>query len=320
MIELRNLTKSYLLRNGERHYIFRDLSFCFPEGANIGLIGRNGAGKSTLLRLIGGIEIPDSGQVLCTERISWPVGLSGGFHGMLSGRDSIKFACRIYGAEGEAMREKIRFVQEFAELGEYFDQPINAYSSGMRSRLGFGMSMAFEFDYYLIDEVMAVGDAQFRMKSRKLLRERLGRSHVIMVSHNMEDIGRLCDVVVLVQDGQAVLHEDVRAGIHAYQESNGGVVRPQGKKAGRPGAASATAGAARVRPGPGGAQTQPPGAKIRKPGPTAVGRASGGNGVRPVDQIVGQKSGLAGPEGTRKEPKAPRQQDSRKTSDDRSSE
>ncbi|MCP5279534.1 MAG: ABC transporter ATP-binding protein [Thiobacillus sp.] len=227
MIELQNLTKSYVLRNGERRYIFRDLSFHFPDGVNVGLIGRNGAGKSTLLRLIGGIDVPDSGRVVTDQRISWPVGLSGGFHRMLSGRDSVKFACRIYGAEGEDMREKVRFVQEFAELGEYFDQPISSYSSGMRTRLGFGMSMAFDFDYYLIDEVMAVGDARFKMKSRALMQERLDRSHVIMVSHGMEDISRLCNVVVLVQDGQAILYEDVREGIKAYQATGGRVPRRQ---------------------------------------------------------------------------------------------
>lgn len=225
MIELRDLTKSYILKDGERRYIFRNLNFSFPEGTNIGLIGRNGAGKSTLLRLIGGIDVPDSGQVVCDQRISWPIGLSGGFQGLLTGRDSVKFVCRIYGAEDEAMREKIRFVQEFAELGEYFEQPINSYSSGMRSRLGFGMSLAFDFDYYLIDEVMAVGDARFKMKSRALLQERLGQSHIIIVSHNMEDISKLCNVVVLVQDGLAVLYEDVREGVRAYQESNGKLPR-----------------------------------------------------------------------------------------------
>ena len=250
MIQLKDLTKSYLLNNGERRYIFRALDFNFPDKVNIGLIGRNGAGKSTLLSLIGGIDVPDSGRVISDQRISWPVGLSGGFHGLLTGRDSIKFVCRIYGAEGQAMREKIRFVEEFAELGDYFDQPINAYSSGMRSRLGFGMSMAFEFDYYLIDEAMAVGDAQFRMKSRALLQERLGQSHVIMVSHNMEDISRLCDVVVLVQDGQAMLFENVREGIRAYQESSGKPVRPK-KKLGPNRARQAGAGAGMPRKLPG---------------------------------------------------------------------
>ncbi len=219
MIELRGLTKSYRLASGERRYIFRDLNFSFPEGANIGLIGRNGTGKSTLLRLIGGIDTPDRGRVVTDKRISWPMGLSGGLQGSLTGRDSVKFVCRIYGALGEEMRQKIRFVQDFAEIGDYFDQPVKTYSSGMRARLNFGLSWAFDFDYYLMDEIGAVGDARFKQKSRQLMESRVGASNVIMVSHAMNEIARLCNVVVLVNDGQAILYEDVEDGIHAYQET-----------------------------------------------------------------------------------------------------
>lgn len=218
MIELRNLTKSFVLTNGGRHYVFRDLNFTFPEGANIGLIGRNGSGKSTLLRLIGGIDTPDHGEVVSDKRISWPVGLVGGLQGSLTGRDGVKFVCRLYGVSSEEMRGKIEFVRDFAQIGEYFDQPVKSYSSGMRSRLNFGMSMAFDFDYYLIDEVMAVGDANFKMKSQKALTDRLMKSNVILVSHAMSEITRLCNVVVLVQDGEALLYEDVKEGIQAYQE------------------------------------------------------------------------------------------------------
>lgn len=217
MIELRNITKSYRLDNGERRYIFRDLNFTFPDGTNIGLIGRNGAGKSTLLRIIGGIDTPDRGKVVTDQRISWPVGLSG-MQGSLTGRDSVKFACRVYGTSHEEMLEKVRFVEEFAEIGDYFDQPVKYYSSGMRGRVNFGMSLAFDFDYYLMDEIGAVGDAVFKWKSRKILQERYKRSHVIMVSHNMAEVSKLCNVVVMVQDGQAILFEDVKDGIAEYQK------------------------------------------------------------------------------------------------------
>lgn len=217
MIELRGLTKSYPTPRGRR-YVFRDLSFTFPEGANIGLIGPNGAGKSTLMRLIGGIDAPDAGAVVTDARISWPVGLSGGFQGSLTGRDNVKFVCRLYGASGEAMREKVRYVQEFADIGEYFDLPVKSYSSGMRSRLAFGLSMAFDFDYYLIDEVMAVGDAQFKRKSQEVFRSKLERSRLILVSHSMKDIEQYCNVVALVRDGQATLYNDVREGIAAYHQ------------------------------------------------------------------------------------------------------
>lgn len=218
MLELQQLTKSYPTPQGRR-YVFRNLNFSFPAGANIGLIGRNGAGKSTLLRLLGGIDTPDSGRVCTESRISWPVGLSGGFVMTLSARENVEFVCRIHGAHGREMRQKVAFVREFAEIGEYFDLPMRSFSSGMRSRVAFGLSMAFDFDYYLIDEVMAVGDAQFKQKSRTVMKERLKSSNLILTSHNMDDIRQYCNLVVVVDRGNTVLYEDVAAGIRAYQGS-----------------------------------------------------------------------------------------------------
>jgi capsular polysaccharide transport system ATP-binding protein len=216
MIELQGLTKSYTTPHGRR-YVFRDLNFKFPARANIGLIGRNGAGKSTLLRLIGGIDIPDHGRVISDASISWPVGLAGGFVPSLSARDNVRFVCRVNGASGHEIREKIRFVEAFAEIGEYFDLPMQSFSNGMRSRVAFGLSMAFEFDYYLIDEVMAVGDAHFKSKSRSVLLDRMKRAKVILTSHTMSDIRQYCDLVVHVDGGHAVVYRDVEAGIRAYQ-------------------------------------------------------------------------------------------------------
>ncbi len=189
MLELRNLTKWYATPRGRR-YVFRDLNFVFPPDASIGLIGRNGAGKSTLLRLLGGIDMPNAGAVVTDARISWPVGLSGGFQTSLTARENVQFVCRVHGATGRSMRRIVDFVADFAEIGEYFDLPMNSYSSGMRSRVAFGMSMAFDFDYYLIDEVTAVGDPQFKSKSQAILKERLKRSKVIMVSHAMPEIAK----------------------------------------------------------------------------------------------------------------------------------
>ena len=215
MFELRNVTKSYLTPNGRR-YVFRNLSLAIPPGKNIGLIGRNGAGKTTLMRLLGGADVPDSGTIATDRSISWPVGLTGGFQGSMSGRDNIKFVCRIYGATGEAMREKIRYVQEFAEIGDWIDEPIKTYSSGMRSRVAFGLSMAFDFDYYLIDEVMSVGDAQFKRKCADVFKEKMQKSNVVLVSHSMPEIEKLCDIVLLVRDGGIQVYEDVAEGIKAY--------------------------------------------------------------------------------------------------------
>nr|WP_281076080.1 ABC transporter ATP-binding protein [Pseudomonas sp. BP8] len=188
-----------------------------PPGKNIGLIGRNGAGKSTLMRLLGGADVPDSGTIVTDRSISWPVGLTGGFQGSMTGRDNIKFVCRVYGATGEAMREKVRYVQEFAEIGTWIDEPIKTYSSGMRSRLAFGLSMAFDFDYYLIDEVMAVGDAQFKRKSASVFKEKLKTSNVVLVSHSMPEIKKMCDIVLLVRDGGIQVYDDIDEGIQAYK-------------------------------------------------------------------------------------------------------
>ncbi|CAI8735135.1 Polysialic acid transport ATP-binding protein KpsT [compost metagenome] len=215
MFELRNITKSYLTPKGRRH-VFRDLSLKIPADKNIGLIGRNGAGKSTLVRLLGGADVPDSGTIATNKSISWPVGLSGGFQGSMTGRENIKFVSRVYGAVGDAMRAKVAYVEDFAEIGSWIDEPVKTYSSGMRSRLAFGLSMAFDFDYYLIDEVMSVGDAHFKRKCANVFEERLQKSKVVLVSHNMNEIQKLCDVVLLVRNGGVQIYDDVAEGIKAY--------------------------------------------------------------------------------------------------------
>lgn len=215
MFELRNITKSYLTPKGRRH-IFRDLSLKIPAEKNIGLIGRNGAGKSTLMRLLGGSDIPDSGSIATNKSISWPVGLSGGFQGSMTGRENIKFVSRVHGAVGSAMHAKVNYVLDFAEIGDWIDEPVKTYSSGMRARLAFGLSMAFEFDYYLIDEVMSVGDAHFKRKCAEVFEQKLQTSNVVLVSHNMGEIQKLCDVVLLVRDGGVQIYDDVAEGIKAY--------------------------------------------------------------------------------------------------------
>jgi capsular polysaccharide transport system ATP-binding protein len=216
MIRLEALTKSYLTIRGRR-FVFRDLSLEIPGGVNVGLIGRNGAGKSTLMRLLSAVEQPDSGRIVTRASLSWPVGLTGGMQTTLSGRENVKFVCRIHGVRGQEMKDKLRYVQEFAQIGDYFDQPVSTYSSGMRARLAFGTSMAFDFNYYLIDEIMAVGDATFKAKSRQAFAERLQRANVILVSHNMNLIRKMCNAVVHLHDGRAQFFNDVEQGIAAYE-------------------------------------------------------------------------------------------------------
>ncbi len=217
MMEIVHLTKSYPSLLGRRT-ILKDLNLTLPSGSNVGLIGSNGAGKSTLMRLLGGTEAPDRGRVVTDARVSWPIGLVGGLQGSLSGRDNARFVCRIHAATGEAMKEKVAYVQSFADIGASFDLPVKSYSSGMRSRLTFALAMAFEFDLYLIDEVTAVGDADFRKKSRAELERRLSSANLIYTSHNMDEIARLCNMVVLMRPGQEPLvFTNVKAGIAAYQ-------------------------------------------------------------------------------------------------------
>jgi capsular polysaccharide transport system ATP-binding protein len=216
MIRLEGLTKSYLTLRG-RKFVFRDVWLDIPGGVNVGLIGRNGAGKSTLMRLLSAVDMPDSGRIRTEGRLSWPVGLAGGMQGNLTGRDNVKFVCRIHGIRGSAMAEKVAYVEDFAQIGSYFDQPISTYSSGMRARVAFGTSMAFEFDYYLIDEIMAVGDVGFKAKSRRVFAERLKTGKVIIVTHNMGLIRKMCDAVVYLDAGKATFFPNLEDGIAAYE-------------------------------------------------------------------------------------------------------
>ncbi|POP41392.1 ABC transporter ATP-binding protein [Superficieibacter electus] len=218
MIRIENLSKSYPTPQG-RHYVFKDLNIELPSGKSVAIIGRNGAGKSTLLRMIGGIDRPDSGRIITDSTISWPVGLAGGFQGSLTGRENVKFVARLYAQKGE-LKEKVAFVEEFAELGKYFDMPIKTYSSGMKSRLGFGLSMAFKFDYYLVDEVTAVGDARFKQKCAALFKERHKEASFLMVSHSLNSLKEFCDNALLIdRNNRVTYYENISYAIDQYNHS-----------------------------------------------------------------------------------------------------
>lgn len=215
MIRIENLSKSFKTTNG-RHYVFKNLNIYIPPHKSVALIGRNGAGKSTLLRMIGGMDRPDEGTIQTDRTISWPVGLSGGFQGSLTGRDNVKFVARLY-ATSDQIKEKVAFVESFAELGKYFDMPIKTYSSGMKSRLGFGLSMAFKFDYYLVDEVTAVGDAKFKRKCANLFKEKHDTSNFIMVSHTLNSLKTFCDVAIFIgRNNQVTYYDTVSEAVEMY--------------------------------------------------------------------------------------------------------
>lgn len=205
MIRLENLTKTYVL-NGRRKTVADHIDAVFPTGESVALLGRNGAGKSSLLRMISGAMLPTSGTISSTGTISWPVGFAGSFHGELTGAQNVQFVARVYGADTD---EVMNFVSDFAELGQHFDLPFRTYSSGMRARLAFGVSMAIPFDTYLIDEVTAVGDAAFRAKSNEVLLERLKTAGAIVVSHSMPTLKQICTSGAVLENGKMVYYADL---------------------------------------------------------------------------------------------------------------
>lgn len=200
MIELRDVTKSFRTKLG-RHLIFEKVNLTFQEGVNTGILGPNGSGKTTLLKLISGELLPDRGKIIRNARVSWTLGFAQAFHGRLTGRENLRFISRIYGAD---IAKVARFVEEFTELGKFMEIPIRTYSAGMRAKLAFGLSMAIDFDWYLIDEITAVGDVAFQKKCKAAFDERRSRATLIVVSHNPLTIQRYCDNAVVIHDKRFV--------------------------------------------------------------------------------------------------------------------
>lgn len=219
MIQLTNVTK-YFKTNGEKKYILKDINFTIPDGVNLGILGRNGAGKSTFLRMLGGIDFPTSGEIVSSNSFSWPMGLSGGFQGSMTGRQNVKFVARVYGKNDKEINKIIESVQEFAEIGDYFDMPIKIYSSGMKSRLSFGLSLAFDFDYLIIDETLSVGDQSFKEKAKKALHDKISQCNILLVSHSMRTLKELCKAGVVLNDGKIEYFEDIKDAIKTYYEQN----------------------------------------------------------------------------------------------------
>ncbi len=215
MIQVRNVTKVYRSK-GNRHVVLDNASVTIPRGRSLGLLGRNGAGKSTLLQIIAGTIEPDSGEIVRRGSISWPLGFSGSFHQMMSGAQNVRFIARVYGCDADELTE---YVAEFSELGEYLFMPVNSYSSGMRARLAFGVSMGVAFDYYLVDETTAVGDANFKKKCEAVFKEKLTHSDVIMVSHSVGTIRDYCQAGVVLEDGHMTYYENVEDAIAAHDEN-----------------------------------------------------------------------------------------------------
>ena len=215
MIALQGITKMYPTRGG-LHTVLDGVDLTIKTGEKIGILGRNGAGKSTLIRILSGAERPTSGHINRGMSISWPLAYGGAFQGSLTGLDNLKFICRVYGVDYE---DKIDYVQDFAELGKYFREPVKTYSSGMSSRLAFAISMAVEFDCFLIDETISVGDARFHAKCQYELFEKRKDRAIIMASHEAHNIREHCDRAGLLVAGKMHLFDDVDAAYAYYQEA-----------------------------------------------------------------------------------------------------
>lgn len=215
MIEFQNVWKTYRIK-GDLKPIVQDLNLRFPDDRSIAIIGQNGAGKSTLLNMIAGTLRPDRGEIKLYGRASWPMGFSGGFHPLLTGRQNARFVARIYGAVTEEVEA---FVEEFAELGKFFNMPFRTYSSGMKARLAFGVSLAVRFDIYLVDEITGVGDKRFREKCRTAFEDRLTDGQMIMVSHSEGTLRSYCESALFLRDGQACFYYDLEEGLEAYNRS-----------------------------------------------------------------------------------------------------
>jgi capsular polysaccharide transport system ATP-binding protein len=216
MITLSNVGKTYLTRQGPR-CVLDNINLEIQPGQKVGILGRNGAGKSTLIRLISGAELPTAGHVERRMSVSWPLAFAGGFQGSLSGLDNLRFICRVYGAD---MHKAIPFVEEFSELREYFREPVKKYSAGMRARLAFALSMAVEFDCYLIDEVLAVGDSRFHEKCHYELFEKRHDRALIIVSHVPEQIRAFCDTIFVLNNGNIEKFDDIDKAYEHYSSQS----------------------------------------------------------------------------------------------------
>lgn len=212
MIICANIFKTYK-HGGGRKKVLQDVNFVVNPGDRVALLGRNGAGKTTLIKLIGGVEMPTSGKVVRKMSVSWPLGFAGGFQGSLTGYDNARFISRLYGHDYDELKG---YVEDFTELGRHLKMPVKTYSSGMRARLAFALSLAIEFDCYLIDEIILVGDQNFQRKCHRELFEKRAERSMIVASHNNDFVRESCNRAIIIHEGRATCYDDVEHAIEIY--------------------------------------------------------------------------------------------------------
>lgn len=236
VLEVKNISLTYRSSNrsmfgGFTHQALKDVSFDLMKGETLGILGRNGVGKSTLLRILAGIVNPSSGNVICapnTTRALLTLGL--GFIPSVSGRENAMYAAMLQGATRKKAKSILDDIAEFSELGEFFDQPVDTYSSGMKSRLGFATAMYTDVDILLIDEVLSVGDAHFKQKAEAAMTDKLRNTQTcVFVSHSSDQINKVCSRAIWIEDGvikeqghtKTVVHHYNLAMLEAHRASKG---------------------------------------------------------------------------------------------------
>lgn len=215
MITFRNVSKTYHIRKFQKN-VFSDLNFEIPTGTSLGICGGNGAGKSTLMRLISGVESPTSGRIERSVSCSWPIGYASCFQSSLTGADNARFIARIYDKDVD---ELLEYVEDFAQLGSYFYQPIYSYSAGMLARLAFGVSLAIEFDCYLVDEVTAAGDERFRQRCEDALHYRRQNGTLLMISHDPGTLRSYCERGAVLYKGQLTFYDSIDEAIDNHMHN-----------------------------------------------------------------------------------------------------
>jgi capsular polysaccharide transport system ATP-binding protein len=215
MIRVVDVTKEYRTEGGGIHRALAGVSFTLAKGDKLAVLGHNGAGKSTLIRLLGRVELPTSGTIEQTVSVSWPLGLTGGFQGSLTGNDNMRFIARIYNKPFDKIKD---YVEDFAELGKFLSEPVKTYSMGMRARFAFALSLAIDFDCYLIDEIIAAGDQRFQRRSHEELFEKRADRSMILASHMGEIIKAYCSRALVLHHGRSNLFDDVDLAVQVYND------------------------------------------------------------------------------------------------------